>query len=413
MRATPDQILPYLTIVDPVLSRSSAGRDPLGMLPVWSAFGREIVPFLATTVRQLDGVRAVLLIQWLLDHKAVVAMLGKSNQVRGFYRLMEGLVEYWLYVYKEGRVCFGGQSFGSPETFETHAGHTGMVANGLFQYYRGTCMRARFLEPGEVSHTIHAAFAAIWRGQTVASLVAALQGYLGKRAPKLSPKQLFASRPGLFRAFEATFAPDFLLALLRENLLGDATHIALAAQFSRQSKKDELGARILRLKSPQLQTHLGDIARCEPFLLILQDVFDLLRASPGSNWRTLARQLCDLYPAMRPRALAFLRLGDETSWPRLERMQDLAREFVDGGPTPEACLEAFVEALANYHYKSMKERRRDPMLVLEGDVVQVLIGNDRSVADARARLASGTPWMNDYYLGTATIMHRQLFEDAA
>ncbi|GJI89002.1 hypothetical protein [Duganella hordei] len=412
MRATPDQILPYMTIADPVLSRNTAARDPLGMLPVWSAYGREIVPFLATTVRQLDGVRAVLLIQWLLEHRAVVAMLEKSGQMRGFYRLMEGLVEWWLHENK-GEVCFGGQSFGAPEAFEVHAAHTGMVANGLFQYYRGTCMRARFLEPGEASDAIHVALKAIWRGQTVASLVAALQDYLGKRVPKLSPQQLFASRPGLFRAFEATFAPDFLLTFLSDNLLGDATHIALAAQFGKQSKKDELGARILRLRSPRLQARLGDIARCEPFLLILQDVFDLLRASPGGNWRTLARQLCDLYPAMQPRARAFLLLGDETSWPRLERMQDLARELVRGGPTPEACLEAFVEALANYHHKSMGERRRDPMLVLEGDVVQVLSAHDRSVADARARLASGTPWMNDYYLGTAAIMHRQLFKDAA
>lgn len=412
MHATPDQILPYLTIADPVLGRSTTARDPLGMLPVWSAFGREIVPFLATSVRQLDGVRAVLLIQWLLEHKAVVAMLGKSEQVRGFYRLMEGLVEYWLHEHK-GEVCFGGQSFGAPEAFEVHTGHTGMVANGLFQYYRGTCMRAKFLEPGDASDTIHAAFATIWRGQTVASLVAALQGYLAKRGPKLSPQQLFASRHGLSRAFKATFDPDFLLAFLRDNLLGDATHIALAAQFGRQSKKDELGARILRLKSPQLQARLGDIARCEPFLLILQDVFDLLRASPGGNWRTLAHQLCDLYPAMQPRAKAFLQLGGETSWPRLERMKNLARELMHGGSTPEACLEAFIEALANYHHNSMRERRRDPMLVLEGDIVQVLSGNDRSVADARDRLASGTPWMNDYYLRTAAILHRQLFKDAA
>lgn len=412
MRASPDQLLPYLTIADPVLSRSIATRDPLGMLPVWSAYGREIVPFLATSVRQLDGVRAVLLIQWLLEHKAVVPMLQKSEQLRGFYRLMEGLVEWWLHENK-GRVCFGGQSFGEPGAFEIHAAHTGMVANGLFQYYRGTCMRAKFLEPGEASDAIHAALAAIWRGQTVASLVAALQEYLGKRVSKLSPRQLFASRPGLFRAFEATFAPDFMLTFLGDNLLGDATHIALAAQFGRQSKKEELGTRIQRLKSPQLQARLGDIARCEPFLLILQDVFDLLRASPGGNWRTLSYQLCDLYPAMQSRARAFLLLGDETSWPRLERMQDLARKLVDGGPTPEACLEAFIESLANYHCKSMGERRRDPMLVLEGDVVQVLSGSDRSVAAARARLASGSPWMNDYYLGTAAIMHRQLFKDAA
>ena len=57
--------MPYFTDKDTALVRSLGTRDPLGFLPVWSAFARQLVPNVASPVVQVDGIKAVLLIFWL------------------------------------------------------------------------------------------------------------------------------------------------------------------------------------------------------------------------------------------------------------------------------------------------------------------------------------------------------------
>ena len=54
--------LPASTAADPLLMRSDNGRDPLGLLPVRSEFGRHVVPYLAGPVAQIRGITAVPLI---------------------------------------------------------------------------------------------------------------------------------------------------------------------------------------------------------------------------------------------------------------------------------------------------------------------------------------------------------------
>jgi hypothetical protein len=84
----------YFTANDPKLIRADSGCDPLGLLPVWSALGRDLVPYLVTPVKQLNGAKAVLLIHWL--EKPMDEIIQKNGAgFPSFFRLTEGLLEYY------------------------------------------------------------------------------------------------------------------------------------------------------------------------------------------------------------------------------------------------------------------------------------------------------------------------------
>ncbi len=54
--------LPTFTIKDDQLIRGGSKRDPLGLMPVWTAVGRELIPNLASGVNQTEGVQSIVLI---------------------------------------------------------------------------------------------------------------------------------------------------------------------------------------------------------------------------------------------------------------------------------------------------------------------------------------------------------------
>jgi hypothetical protein len=146
------------------------------MLPVWSEIGRGLVPCIASPVLQINGVKAVLLIHWLTDVPALQPLLGKKGRARGFFRLMEGIIEYWLH--KHGHtVCFGSQALhAGGEEFRVSAGSGKTVANGLHQYYRGTCQRAGLLDNDwRVDADIGAILGTAWSGAATTALVAGLE----------------------------------------------------------------------------------------------------------------------------------------------------------------------------------------------------------------------------------------------
>ncbi|WP_244116718.1 hypothetical protein [Burkholderia cepacia] len=172
--------MPYFTSQDPALMRALSNRDPLGFLPIWSAFARRLVPNVASPVGQINGIRAVLLILWLSNQREIEAALFKGKDARRhFFRLMEGLIEYWLM--SSGRAyCYGANTLnasGDAFALTIQSGKT--VANGLYQYYRGTCRRAGFVDNDWlVSGEIGAALQAQWSPAATRALIAALDAPL-------------------------------------------------------------------------------------------------------------------------------------------------------------------------------------------------------------------------------------------
>ncbi|GJH02727.1 hypothetical protein [Paraburkholderia terrae] len=415
---TPDIYLPYFTAVDPALSRSSGGRDPLGLLPVWSAFGRRLVPNLASPVAQVTGIKAVVLIQWLADQDSMQRLLEHEGARRRFFRLMEGLLEYWLYRQDGAAHCFGSNALAAAEeNFYVTATSAKTVANGLYQYYRGSCRRARLVDDAwTVEADVARQLSKCWTQKATEELIEALAGPLKSPATRLFPGKHLNGE--LNNALTRVFDSNTLRDTLQNCLFGDTNQQSLARDFlalrqAGETEKLTFEGRVKRLVSPSLDHEIDCVLRCEPFLLVMQDVFDYMRGSPGKRLELIAGELSRYQTEMGKRATRFLPLGVEQDSARMKHMQVLARLLAStesaASATNNAVLVTFLRELVAYHARCMKERGRDPMVVIEGDVVSVTVASDRNVQDATARLEKGHPWMNDYYLNTASNLYGQVF----
>jgi hypothetical protein len=405
---TSGAIFPYFTQPDPELNRDSSGRDPLGLLPVWSEIGRGLVPNLASPVLQANGIRAVLLIHWIGELLQFRKLLTTARRTRGFMRLMEGVIEYWLNA--SGRkFCFGSQALAAAgDAFSVTASSGKTVANGLHQYYRGSCQRAGLFDADWiVEDTLGKLFEQAWNNAATAALVDALGPCLEKG--KLAVAPLLKSNPRLGKAFADVFGDKGIGAHLA-CMLGEDRHRALAQNFAElRSLELKLHECAARLASDELSVEIDRMHRCEPFLLILQDTFDILRASPNMQVPKIAESIEHCVKLMQERAVAFAGLQGQVRSPRMKPMVHLASLLIDlAQPTARGTLAAFIVALVEYHRVCMKERGRDPMVILEGELVVVPGDAQPDAKFARQRLLTAQPWDNDYYLNAAATIHSQL-----
>lgn len=394
------------------MSREPAGRDPLGLLPVWSTIGRELVPNLASPVLQASGVRAVLLIHWIGERPPFQALLTNAKRQRGFIRLMEGVIEYWLK--QSGRtICYGSQALlGGGEDFTVSAGSGKTVANGLHQYYRGSCERAGlFDDDWIVDARLGSLFERSWNEAATTALAQALEPYL-ERGPLLIRE--VAGHKKINAALESVFQDQAIRDYLR-CILGEDKYRALAQTFAGLRRRDiPLHQRAKLLTSQALSGQIDDMHRCEPFLLVLQDTFDILRASANESVAGVAAKIQPSLPQMRLRAVAFTGLAAAITKAgparRMRELQRLARLLVHPRHASEsATLIEFVEALIRYHRDCMEARGRDPLVALEGQLVAVHGGDERNPDFALKRLACDDPsWDNDYYLNAASAIYKQL-----
>jgi len=415
--------LPYFTNFDEGLTRISGGRDPLGLLPVWSAFGRKLVPNIASPVGRLEGIKAVLLILWLSDEPKLRALLSADDDPRNFFRLMEGMIEYWLY--RDGaRNCYGQLALQAQgEAFKLTINTKKTAVNGLYQYYRGSVRRAGLVDNDwVVSPEVARELGSVWSQKATNQLKVALAGPMSNAATELVPHRYVVGSE-LADAFSRVFHRSCLRSVLQNSLFGADSQKQLANDFRLTKGGDptvslRLDERIGRLESRVLGRDIESIRRCEPFLLVMQDVFDYLRGSPGKSLSRVASELGALIPAMRARAQDFLLLAGELDSPRMAQMQRLAGILAggshgDGSVSHPVTFVAFVQALVRYHKQCMTERSREALVLIEGETIMLPVAGDRSPQDAKERLQKGYPWMNDYYLQTASNLYRQAFSDDA
>jgi hypothetical protein len=410
--------MPYFTDKDTSLVRSLGTRDPLGFLPVWSAFARQLVPNVASPVVQVDGIKAVLLILWLGEDAAIAdEMLRGADSRRRFFRLMEGLIEYWLY--SNGRApCYGSNTLRAEEDqFALTADSGKTVANGLYQYYRGTCRRAGFvgndwMVEGKIAQELRSS----WRPAATTALILALTDPLTHPKTPLIPAA-YLDRTALSAALGRVFAPNVLSDLFKQRLFGCESQRDLARQFlQRQIAAGDmpLHENIRALQSATLTHNIRCVLDCEPFLLVMQDVFDMLRASGGKELGYVAGRLEDKRHVMAERASTFLRLEGEQGTGRMRRMQVLAAGLAASvaAASPAAARDEFIHfmrELVDFHLRCMAERGRDPLVIIEGTRIVSLVPDERGPQEAIDRLSAGFPWMNDYYFRTTSRLYGQLF----
>jgi hypothetical protein len=421
--------LPFFTTKDPSLAGAQGGRDPLGMQPVWSAFGRGLVPNLASPVGQINGIKAVLLIHWLDDE--MLAEFPRNKPFREYFRLMEGVLEYYLWRYPkkgdagEDAFCFGKQALNThQDSFTVSIDDNRTAVNGLYQYYRGTCRRAELLQEWEVREPMASVLASCWNESATAALKEALKGPLVHQKDDLIPDSLLASSPQVKKALDRLFSSPPLHKVLQQQLLGNDTYLALARECSALLEKEkEIGEAPqqgwIRFRVEQLsqwsqkeneavflRVPLERIEYCEEFLLILQDSFDCLLASPGATLAQVSKELDGLERKLRRRAARFLTLEGSLQTDRMKQMLSLAHVLANGSTTD------FLSQLLEHHRQCMAERRRDPIVLQDAGSIIVATSAERDKEAALTRLETALPWDNSYYLWNAGTIYRQLFGGA-
>lgn len=414
---------PFFTDADRDLVRVGGIRDPLGLQQVWSAVGRGLVPNLASPVTQVNGIKAVLLVYWLAESQ-LETFLAKRN-FRKFFRLMEGIVEYhfWQPAGVSGH-CFGARALSQGNAFALTCNDDRTVANGLFQYYSGSCKRAALLDGNwSLAPGIAKVLANCWSAAATRDLRNAIQQALDDERFRLRPAAVLNESAALREALKAVFASAPLVAILQNRLLGSPAHVQFAAHCARlQHRKDCLEAPGGWTKAcvDQLTGKLAEdgdlahalrfalrgVAMCEPWLTFLQDGFDLMRASPGMTLTGVAERIgSSNFPGAASHhagARGFLGLPDTSNSGRTTAVSRLAACFIE-----DRLL--FLRALCEHHTGLMRERNRDPLVVIEGDAIVVTVAADRSADEALEHMQHGQPWFNGYYLWTAATIHRQLF----
>lgn len=408
--------LPFFTARDDALVRATSVRDPLGLLPVWSGIGRELVPHLASGVFNLDGVKAVLLIHWLTQDP--LKQLAARNP-RACFRLLEGLLEYYLWAEPGKLHCYGSRALNGAGAFQVNTRDASTAVNGLYQYYSGSCRRAGLLD-GEwkPAPEVATALRQCWSAAATQALKPDFERVLEDRRQSYEPKAVLAGSEPLRAALRKVLDSETLTKVLQACLLGNAAQVALARHCAviRQPKtpsSDRFVAQLaqrLQDATDAASTLLPSLTRVtdsEQFLVVLQDSFDLLRALDRHPLDYAAAFLDPQLAAHKAKAKRFVALFDANAGERDGQIAALAGKLAQSSPS------SFLQELVGHHKRLVRERGAEPLLDTdEGRIVSPL-GEDRSLADVKQRLAGGTPWINGYYLATAGAIHGQLFKEGA
>jgi hypothetical protein len=407
--------LPFFTANDPELVRATAVRDPLGLLPVWSGVGRELVPHLASGVYKLSGIKAVLLIHWLLQEPLKEVA---SRNFRACFRLLEGLLEYYLWAHANAGQCFGTRALSRPDGFRLFAHDAGTAVNGLYQYYSGTCRRAELVDAEwTVLPDVATAFRRCWSTSAVNALRHGLERVLDDiDRQAFEPKQVLDGTQVLARAIGEAFDSTALMTVMRDRVLGNAAQVAFARhcadirqQASGQPKVDQMVDDLaLRLRDDRepasaLRPSLTRVSECEHFLVLVQDAFDLMRALERNSLGQAAKWMEPSRAVHRDRAQRFAGLYAANAGERDEQIAALANALTSG-PT-----ESFLQEVINHHQRLMKERGSEPLLSIDEGKIVSLLGAERSLITVQDHMNRGLPWNNGYYLSTAGAIHSQLF----
>lgn len=404
--------LPVFTDKDGDLIREGTLRDPLGTQAIWTSIGRRLVPNLASTAWRVEGLIAVMLIQYLCDGPLQSA---EKNRFRPMFRLLEGLVEYYLFVQCPSRVCFGKRSLNaSGEQFSVFPNDIRTIVNNLYQYYRGTCRRAGMLE---ADWTLNLVWSTAFREAIERSgkdAMTALQQALIKALESETafiPSALIKACPGVKGMFDQVFSSVTLHDDLRTRILGNKGQVEFARMCSELLKKtvrqrfSELQSRIPESKQIewQIREDFDDVLNSIEFLATLDTLFALIQANNGERIDKLANRISNEEDATLPRAAKhFIQLQaryDDTRFIRFFELAAIASKN----------RSEFLKKLVEHHKSIVKSRGHSPQVLIESDRLVVPTPLEEPVGDLNKVLREPDYGGYDYYTSVAGSIYRQLF----
>jgi hypothetical protein len=413
---------PFFSDKDEDLIKGDIIRDHMGTLPVWSAVARGLVPHLANTISNIKGIIAVLYIYSFDKH-----FLNEKNEAKfkQYFRLMEGLFEYYL-AYEAGsniKPCFGKRLLTSSQkdSVRIYLDDRRTFANGLHQYYRGTCRRASLISDNwvlneEVDRIIYKTYFESNQNAAITLLNNELTKILKKNDLKeMNPSKLFEN--GLIgEHFKSLFDNHEIRDHLQNAFYGDK-NIKYYAQscneviknHSEDSKTTDLEELATYINENNMNWsyfhQLENQLYCEPFLSTIVDCFNLIQVFTGDKINSVSDFLVDTHEELSRKATLFLKLKTDFSGGRFDDLYVIAEH------ASRQDIQLFLISLIDYQKNIMARRDKGPMVIIEGGLIQKLtdyVVNDKD--EILKNIKRLNPMRNNYFIRTTASIYKQLFE---
>lgn len=395
----------------------------MGVLPIWTKVARELVPHLASPISRIEGIISVLFIYSFAKHK----LIGISEkEFRQYFRLMEGMCEFYLFYESNDNItpCYGNRLFkiSQKENIIVSKFEKGTFANGLYQYYRGTCRRAKLIsQDWEINNTVDEIINNHFYGAEHNVAIKILQKeilriFKSDTKTSLTPNKLLSvNNNSINKLLYSLFNNEAIRTYIKEAFYSDS-ELQYYAQACYESgityadnedlnRLEKLKAYIIEdTKEWQSFSKLENQLNCEPFLNTITDSFNLIQAFKGDKVGNLINYLTLVKNEISRKAILFLKLENKFSSPRFDELFIIAKYAKDGDVTN------FIYTLIEYQKNIMAGRDKDPMIDIEGKIITAL--TDYMVDDKESlleKIKNNNQQRNSYFIGTTASIYEQLF----
>ena len=400
-------MLPFFTGRDEKILYGESVRDPLGLLPIWSAVGHELIPGLASIVSRIDGIQGVLFIYACLNELPHFSVSNLPDDK--ILRFLERLWEYHLFQYGNKKdPCFGITSLSGAD-FQLSTSSSGVVGTGLRQYYRGSCVNKCIMEGNLRS------LKEPYSSYAKALLNVELINWLKRNASKMhgddysisARKEYEKLRPSLERFSQGSFA---LWQALKKSLIVDAQqqcwleHVATQPNWKSVSLPDlvtSLQEYAREVEDKILQEQCQRILDCEPFVQLLEVIFQMAQEEGRTTIAKLSSRLRNSAPVnLHEICNNFRRINFKSK--RLASLKKLAISL--GNEEYSLFLSSF---LHDYYGSVCKDRGKNPIVYIDGaDIIALKPG--KSGNDWRKPIDS-SKW-NGYFIKSQVSLYVDLMQ---
>lgn len=391
--------LPFFTTVDKELVRGDSTRDPLGLIPVWSKVGHDLIPGLATIVSRIDGIQGVIFLYTCLNELSPEIRAKRIDEK--VLKFLERLWEYHLKAQQNGRgPCFGINSLGSVD-FQLSSSKPGTVGTGLRQYYRGTCVNKKIISSDlKILLEPYRSLGKKYLDGKFFKWINAHAANMGRADYSISAKTAYEEVHGFLEKFST--AGSDLWEALEKSLINDEEQkhwiVAARDRLSDQTSKDYIPrelASVIQTYANELEDEVlarkcQNILHCEPFLQVVESVFRIVQEAPRTTLADLTQRLSRAAPQDLIEVCRNFKTI-QISTPRFEKLKKLADRLVAKD------YRGFIhEFLLEYYIPICKSRGKAPILQVDGDLVIALSPLDTS----EKWQESSSRWRYGYFLET-------------
>ncbi len=410
--------LPMFTAKDEQLIRGGSKRDPLGLMPVWTAVGRELIPNLASGVNQTEGVQSVALIYACYPLVCNTEQLEGAWSFRSFFRVMEQILEKFLFdnITRKNGIkvyCYGKRALSASQLFITPDNYITM-ANGLYQFYRGASRRSSIITQDLLDITSE--YKKYFEDNPIPEhFITGIRDMLTKLKSNnkvdggafLKPytewlQQFYKEKKireklgdGLLPEGTCRKAAELYYQNTGKNRFKLMQKLIARCQVLHKSKNDEDYGKIEQI--------LQNTVNCEIWLCSLLWVFEWMQSKPQYSLDDLVNELQPYQSFINSSAETynkFLRPSSGNS-SRFDKVEELSKLALSD-------YKQFLIGLVEYHTEVMDDRGEESMLILDAGsklLVPEPIQSDDVWVGAEQR------WRNDYYYSPARSLYGQLFGD--